>query len=150
MKPRDSKVFLAEFESLPPEMKGKIAQLSISSYGSMPYGQVSAFHGISIKYLLENPSIEIAQELRSADPFAQDKTISQIASEYAVGMVKNDVAEGARWVQSLPEGRSRLEAEWNLHHSWKNYDPVAAGKWLKRLSAEERDAVENLKWKGDE
>lgn len=150
MKFDDPKVFQSKFEALAPEQKDQMAKLIISSYGYMQSGQVSAFHGFSIKYLMENPALDDTQELPSGDPFAQDKTISQVASEYAVTMVQQDVAQGARWVQSLPAGRSRLEAEWNLHHNWNKYDPVAAGKWLKSLPTEEREAVENLKWKDRE
>ncbi len=132
-----------QFRAMPDDKKKTVAQvLAASSEYSGNFD--STLVGDAIQYLVSQPS-DSSDKSRggSSDPIAR-------ASQYAVRLAGRDAVAASQWVQSLPSGDARLWAQKNLGANWSQFDPDAAGQWLKTLPASERTQVEEFIKKGDD
>lgn len=132
-----------QFRAMPDDKKKTVAQvLAASSEYSGNFD--STLVGDAIQYLVSQPQDPSAnQRGGSSDPIAR-------ASQYAVRLAGRDAVAASQWVQSLPSGDARLWAQKNLGANWSQFDPDAAGQWLKTLPASERTQVEEFIRKGDD
>lgn len=115
----------SQFQTLPYEQKQRVAK--IISASSRDYDSFSPpVVGEAIRYLLIHPPSD-----------ETDQTASEVrrASAYAANLAVKEPETGRDWVDSLPEGQPKLWASKNLFSIWSEYDPKAAGRWLKTLSS---------------
>ena len=124
------------FQNLEGEEKTRLASFAATAR----YAIDKSLKGDAIKYVLENPE---AQKATNWDNDNQSQATKQ-ASQHALDLMKTDPARASAWVNSLPEGNTRLWAKKNLASNWNNYDPVGVQKWLNSQPANEQQAIETF------
>lgn len=121
----------AGFNGLPVEQQQNIG--SLVAAGGM-YVQIDpGFAGDAIRALVTHPPAN-SESNRRDDPVIA-------SSNFAVQLSVNDPAAATSWINTLPEGDSKLWARKNVAANWNQYDPKAVTQWVKTLPADARDQV---------
>jgi hypothetical protein len=137
-KPEDRAQISEAFNDLVGEEKARLAGFA-SSAG---YGVEPELRGEAIKYLLENPEVQETAGWKEGRRYGG----VEIASRYALELMKTDPSKASSWVNSLPEGPQQLWAKKNLAANWQNYDPDAVEKWISSQPAsQQKEIVDFLK-----
>ena len=123
-----------QFKSLPDDQKQQAAQVIIQA--SDASGQKLVFTGEALRYLITHPPAPISNHPSAAT--SGDPPFLFAAAKYVQNLAIQDPELAGEWIQTLPEGQTKLWARVNLHATWTDYDPKAADRWFKSLPAEER------------
>ena len=97
-----------------------------------------AIAGEALRYLIANPPAGTPDSDPARMPWLNR------AVDYVTNLAINNPTAGSEWVESLPDGQTKLWSQLNLHFIWTKYDPKAADGWLKSLPAETQVQVKNL------
>ncbi len=122
--------FRETFETLPENDKGKIAAALASRAGDT-VGNDSVV-GDAIRYLVQNPQEQTEGQIQSH----VDRTR---ASEFAVRLASNDLAQASEWINTLPQGEAKTWAQRNVARDLNQYDPSAVRDWIKTLPQGQRN-----------
>lgn len=131
-----------QFHAMPADEKQKVAPVLASGISSSNFNPPLA--GDAIRHLLNQPSTE------PPDPDSTTTPWLNSAVNYTANLAINDPESGCEWVESLPDGETKLWSQVNLHSIWKTYDPLAADQWLKSLPTETQSQLKALSKKSRE
>lgn len=122
-----------QFRSLPDEQKRQAAKVVAESFTSEPSPVIV---GEALRYLIANPTA--ATHTDSTGETGRDNPYLNRTASFVQQLAIEDPQTAGEWIQTLPEGQTKLWARVNLHATWTDYDPKAADRWFKSLPAEER------------
>ena len=131
------------FAELPTEDRRRAAEGmldGVSTFGFPGMGGLLPLEGDAVAFLLENPRSEDAAG--DGNAWRRERDPIRAASTLASRWGSEDPVAAGDWVDSLPEGESRLWAARNLARNWAEYDPEGAAGWVSELPAAEREAAE--------
>ena len=129
-----------QFKSLPDDQKQQAAQVIIQA--SDATGEKLAFTGEALRYLIIHPPAPIPNPRSAAK--SGDAPFLFAAAGYVQGLAVQDPEFASEWIQSLPEGKTKLWARLNLHATWTDYDPKAADQWFQNLPADVRASLKEI------
>ena len=109
---------------------------TISSQSHAIEGMVPELAGDLIADLLTAPTPETGSST------APNQGIVRLASSTAANWARKDPTAASAWVNTLPEGESKLWAQKNLASTWNDYDPAAVRQWTRSLAPETREQIE--------
>lgn len=133
--PQEIGSFTTRFQDMPATEKQATAQLLSRGYTGSS-GKILALKGEALRYLLQNPPPAVEGGVANS-PERQ-------AVFHAERWVTHDPDAATRWIQSLPEGESKLWTQKNTAASWARYDPEAAKRWVSSLPPESKAAVQEF------
>ena len=140
--------FATEFRKLSDDKKKSAAMVLASDHHNLEGSR--ELQGEAIRYLMSLPPP--AEEGPQPGPDEsgmiryrqQQPDYAYTGSSFAVQWSMKDPDGASQWVQSLPEGESKLWVQKNLAMNWSKYDPDATKAWLGTLPANSRAEIEKF------